>query len=78
MTQAEQTFKEWQENFESIGLTELAESKEVANHAYSDDLRYVVEMPDGSCVINTACSEYTTNTLNEFHAKIKEEDEVKV
>jgi len=77
MNHAQKVYQEWQES-NGKSLREIAESKKDAHVAFSDDLRYVIEMADGSCVIDTACSEYTTNTLDEFYDKIDEEDECEI
>lgn len=72
MNDAQMAYKAWEVS-ENKSIREVAESRG-GHEVYSDDLHYVVEMPDGSCVVDTACSEYTTTNIDKFHERLDEEE----
>ena len=69
MNNAEQAYQTWLNQDKT--LIEIAEN--LGGHiALSDDLYTLVEMPDGSCVVDSACSESTHSSV-EAYLKILEE-----
>ena len=74
LTQAEQAYSNWENsNNSQKNLKETAE-KMGGTIALSDDLYVTIEMPDGSCVVDSACSESTHASI-EHYLKIIEEFE---
>ena len=71
MNQAEQAYNQWEGS--NHPLREVAE--DMGGYIeLSDDLYVIIEMPDGSCVVDSACSESTHNTIEDY-LKILEEFE---
>ena len=68
-TDAQRVFRDWQE-LTNVPLREYAEKNDGCE-VYSDGLHYVIEMPDESCIVDTACSEYTCPDLHSFFERIE-------
>ena len=69
MNQAEQAYTQWKGSNRSI--TDVAESLGGVE-ALSDDLYTVIEMEDGSCVVDSACSESTHNSVEDYLKTLEE------
>lgn len=69
MNQAEQAYKTWQDSNQPI--TDVAQNMG-GIEVLSDDLYQVIEMPDGSCVVDSACSESTHTTLEDYLKTLEE------
>ncbi|MXV76039.1 hypothetical protein F4Z99_17415 [Candidatus Poribacteria bacterium] len=71
-TNAEKVFSEWKKS--DLPLVEFAE-KNSGWHAMSDDNYYIVEFPDGSCIVDTPCSENTYNSVEDYLKVLDEWEE---
>ena len=73
MNQTEQIYQIWEEASKKIHISirDIAET-EGGHEIYSDGLYYVIEMPDKSCVINSACAKYTHKNIEEFFQKLND------
>lgn len=69
MNQAEQAYIQWKGS--NLSITDVAE-RLGGVEALSDDLYTVVEMPDGSCVVNSACSESTHESVENYLKTLEE------
>ena len=69
MNQAEHAYNTWENTGKA--LTSVAENLG-GMETLSDDLYTVIEMPDGSCVVNSACSESTHNSVEDFLKTLEE------
>ena len=69
MNQAEQVYEIWQGSNQPI--TDVAQNMG-GIEVLSDDLYQVIEMPDKSCVVDSACSESTHATVEDYLETLEE------
>lgn len=62
-TDAAKVFNAWKES--DLPLREFAEANS-GWHEMSDDNYYIIKFPDGSCIVDTPCSENTYNSVEDY------------
>ena len=71
MTQAQQAYERWHTSTPFQPLRDVAEEMG-GTIALSDDLYVAIEMPDCSCVVDSACSESTYKSVEDYLETLEE------